>query len=326
MKQATKIKRANAKPVTKKLANAELRQHYFMDRYVIIAPKRNLRPDSMAHQNPSHTTETPTSPPIEQDTPVFQVTDDDGKWLVKVINNKFPALTLDNPKAFGKQEVVIETPEHNREFSSLSLEQVERVFSAYIDRSTKLSKVKGIRYVSVFKNDGPNAGASISHAHSQIIALPIIPPLVEHESFAQQAYMDEHDACPYCDIIAWEEQQKVRIIYEDKNIVAIAPYASQNPFEAWVLPREHRTSFASLTLDERHSTAVALKQIAGFLDNSRISFNFFLQDALKPFEHHFVLRVEPRQTIWAGLELSTGVIINPLPPEEAALWYRGKLK
>ncbi len=307
-------------------ANAEMRKHYFLDRYVVIAPKRNLRPDTLAHNNLSHTTETATTPVIEADKSVFEIKNPDGGWFVKVIKNKFPALSLDNPKAFGDQEVIIETPEHNREFSRLSHEQIGRVFETYLDRLKALGKIKGVRYVSVFKNDGPNAGASIAHAHSQIIALPIIPPLVETESFAQQTYLDDYGSCAYCDVIAWEEKQRVRIIFEDRHIVAIAPYASQNPFEAWILPRAHKPRFGSLNKSERDSIAVVLKQIAGFLDNAKISFNFFLQDSLPPYEHHFVLRVEPRQTNWGGLELSTGVIINPVSPETSVLWYKGKLK
>ncbi len=313
---------AKLKRTATKTALSEIRRHYFLDRYVIIAPKRGLRPDTMSTSLSSHNTETATSPAIEADRSVFEVANPDGGWFVKVINNKYPALTLNNARAYGKQEVVIETPEHNREFSDLSLKQIERVFTAYIARAKALNRIKGIRYVSVFKNDGPAAGASIAHAHSQIIALPVIPPLIETESIAQQVYIDDENSCPYCDIITWEEEQKVRIIFEDEHIVALAPYASQNAFEAWILPRRHKASFAKLSAAERNSTAIVLKKISTFLDALGVSFNFFLQDSLAPYNHHFVLRVEPRRTVWAGLELSTGVIVNPVAPEQAAKWYK----
>jgi UDPglucose--hexose-1-phosphate uridylyltransferase len=111
-------------------------------------------------------------------------------------------------------------------------------------------------------------------------------------------------------------------VAEDKHAIAIAPYASQNPYEVWILPKADRNAFSDLTDDERTSVATMLKRVTMFLDKARISFNFFLQDSLPPFEHHFVLKIEPRQTIWAGLELSTGVIINPVAPETAATWYK----
>lgn len=302
-------------------AKSELRKHYFSDRYVVIAPKRNLRPHDLGIHNPPHTTETATSPDIETDRALFEIKDEAGKWLVRVIANKFPALTLDNPKAYGKQEIVIETPEHNVEFSELSLAQIERVFQAYAERTATLRQIKGIRHVAVFKNDGPKAGASIAHAHSQIIALPIVPPLLAHEATALADYQNEYNACAYCDIINWERQEKSRIICDNQEIFAYAPYASENPFEVWINPKRHVSTFAELHEAERHAMAAVLKSITSFLDQANISFNFFLQDSLVGYDHHFVLKVEPRQSVWAGLELSTGVIINPVSPEQAADWY-----
>jgi UDPglucose--hexose-1-phosphate uridylyltransferase len=316
------VSKINPKNVKSGSADAEIRKHYFLDRYVIIAPKRNLRPDDLVEKNPSHTTETAESPHIEADKAVYQIKTPRGGWHVKVIQNKFPALTLDNPKAYGRQEVVIETPDHNAELSQQSVTQIERVFKAYAERVAVLKQIPGVRYVSVFKNDGPNAGASIAHAHSQIIALPVVPPLVETEAVAAQEYIDDNATCPYCDIIEWERTQKVRVIAQDKHVIAFAPYASLNPYEAWLMPRQHRGTFAELTAEERHSMAVMLKKIIQFLDKGRISYNYFLQDSLEPYQHHFSLRVEPRQTIWAGLELSTGVIINPVTPESASAWYK----
>lgn len=316
------MSKASPKTARSGAAESEIRKHYFLDRYVIIAPKRSLRPDDLIEKNPSHTTETAQSPVIEADKAVYEVRSPRGGWHVKVISNKFPALTLDNPKAYGQQEVVIETPEHNVELSALPASQIERVFTAYAARIAVLSQIPGIRYVSVFKNDGPNAGASIAHAHSQIIALPVIPPLVEEEAMSVQEYINENSTCPYCDIIEWERSQKVRVIAQDEHAIAFAPYASQNPYEAWILPKQHRPVFAELTKAESRSVAIMLKKITQFLDKARISYNYYLQDSLSPYQHHFSLRIEPRQTIWAGLELSTGVIINPVAPEAATEWYK----
>jgi len=306
--------------------NSEIRKHYFLDRYVVIAPKRNLRPDSFAVATGEHKTETSTSRAIEKDPAIFEIKGPDKKWQVKAIDNAYPALSLDNPKAFGKQEIIIETPDHNVEFSELPIAQIERVFEAYINRTTTLKKLHGIRYVSVFKNDGPKAGASIAHAHSQVAAVPIVPPHIVSEAEQIQAYMIEHQTCPHCDVISWERQQKVRVIFEDKHILAISPYATRYPFGVWILPKMHKSNFSELSGDERHSIATILKKITASLDTANISFNYFLHDSLDGFNHHFILQVEPRVTIWAGFEVATGLIINPVPPEYAAMWYNGKVK
>ena len=314
----------NSKPL-KATPAAEIRRHYFLDQYVVIAPKRGLRPDSFKAGESSHQTETATSRPIEQDPAIEQIKDPSGKWLVKVISNAFPALSLDNPLAYGKQEIVIETPKHNVEFSELPLEQIERVFQAYQQRLQSLKKLPGIRYVQVFKNDGPKAGASIAHAHSQITALPFIPPKLIHEAEQIQAYTSQNQTCPHCDVISWELDQKVRVVFEDQHIVAIAPYADDYPFGVWVMPRLHRQRLADLLRAEKRSLGVALKMITARLDNQQISFNFSLQESLDNYDQHFVVQVEPRSTIWAGLEISTGVIINPVAPEYAALWYKNRV-
>lgn len=305
---------------------SEIRKHYFLDRFVIFAPVRNLRPNSFASSENSHKLETATSRAIENDPAVFQITDTHGKWQVKVIANAFPFLASDNPAAYGKQEIVIETPEHNVEFSELPIAQIERIFQAYTDRVTDLYKLPDIRYVVVFKNDGPKAGASIAHAHSQIIAIPFIPPHVEHEAAGYDAYQRQYSQCPICHVLTWEEQQKVRIVFADKHVVAICPYAASEAYGVWIIPRRHVDIFTNLHDAERRSIAIVLKSIAAKLDNAGISFNFFLQDSLPGQGHHFILKIEPRTTTYAGFELATGVVVNPVRPEYAAMWYQGKIK
>lgn len=316
----------SAKPKANQSNSSEIRKHYYLNRYVVIAPKRGLRPDSFRGNRSIHKTESEASPHIENDPALMTIPGPDGHWTVKVVENAFPALSLNNPKAFGKQEIIIETPEHNLEFSELPVEQIERIFHAYIERSQTLMDLKGIEHVSVFKNDGPMAGASIAHAHSQMIAWPIVPPDIQMEAGVIEEYIGTHGTCPHCDIIAWEQKQKGRIIYEDKHIIAISPYATRVPFGAWVLPKTHRSKFADTTAAERHSIATILKKMTAVLDDSMISYNFFLQNHLAYNSHHFVLRLEPRVSIWAGGEFSTGIVINVVSPEYAALWYQGKAK
>lgn len=303
---------------------SEIRKHYFLDRYVVISPKRNLRPDSFAPAQVSHKLETTASPAIENDKAVYEIKDHQGAWLVKVINNAYPSLSLDNPQAYGKQEVIIETPSHNVEFSELTLEQISHVFDAYVARTNTLLHLPGIRYVVVFKNDGPAAGASIAHAHSQIVALPFVPPHLEREAHGIEKYVAEHGSCPYCDLTHWEAKQKKRVIFNNHHVMVIAPYASSSPFDAWIIPKVHAPAFRDLNHDQRQAIGKALKHIACKLDSAGISFNFFLQDSLPGHEHHFVLKVEPRGNTWGGFELATGVIFNPIPPEFAAEWYKSK--
>ncbi len=301
-------------------AGGQLRKDYFVDAYVVIAPKRAQRPD--AKQAPQRVHESPGDADIVQERGLYQLKNQAGDWLVKVIANKYPALTPNTPSAFGKQEVVIETPEHDVEFSELSLTQIERIFSVYIKRTLAMYNLPGIRYVSVFKNDGPKAGASIRHAHSQIIGLPIIPPNLQAEAMAASSYATQHGRSVYGDIIRWEQGQKQRVVYEDSHCIAIAPYASKNPYELWIIPKSDTATFAALTAVERQTIGMVLKKACGYLDSQGIDFNFYLQDAVMHEQQRFILKIEPRKSVWAGLELATGVIINPVAPETAAANYK----
>ncbi len=305
-------------------SQSEIRKHYFLERYVVIAPKRSLRPDSF-----SKTTQpdrpVATQPAFEADKSIFELKNSHGDWQVRVIKNLYSALSLDNPRAYGSQEIVVDTPDYQSRFSDLPVAQIERIFEAYMSRTKALQALEGIRYVVVFKNSGPNAGASIAHSHSQIVAIPFIPPTVELEAAAYDEYVRAHGSSPFQDIIQWELGEKQRIIFEDEHAIALSPYAVREAFGVWILPKQQRARFADLTDSERHSFAVMLKKLTGKLDSVNIDYNYFLQDSLAGEHQHFHLKLEPRPNIWAGFELSTGVIINPISPEYASLWYQDKL-
>jgi UDPglucose--hexose-1-phosphate uridylyltransferase len=305
---------------------SELRKHYFLESYVLISPRRNLRPDSFAKNNLPHLIPSDNCPFDHLDGPGIWEYPRGGGWRVKVIPNKYPALTADNPKAYGVQEVIINTPRHDIEFSDLSVADIVEVFTAYRQRISELSKLEGIRYVLVFKNDGPVAGASVAHPHCQVFALPVIPRKLIMEADALNHYTQHKGTCAHCDLIGWEISQKVRVVAEDKHFIAIAPYASSHAFEVWLLPHRHINKLAELHANEVYSLATILKKITARLDSATISFNYFLQESLDGQDHHFHIKVEPRTTKFGGAELAVGIEINPMPPESAALWYNGRLQ
>jgi UDPglucose--hexose-1-phosphate uridylyltransferase len=301
--------------------DSEIRKHYFLDRYVIIAPKRSLRPDSFTKASQPDRP-VATKPAFAEDESILQADDALGEWQVRVVKNLYSALSLDNNKAYGTQEIVVDTPDYRAHFSDLSVDHIGKIFEVFIQRGNTLRALSGIRYVVVFKNNGPRAGASIAHSHSQIIAIPFIPPTVALEAAAYDQYVRENGSSPFLDIIRWEQEQKVRVIFEDEHTIAISPYAVREAFGVWIIPKVQRANFADLTTEERQSVASFLKLLTTKLDSSNIDYNFMLQDSLPGEKQHFHLKLEPRPNIWAGFELSTGVIINPVSPEYAAEWYR----
>lgn len=314
------------------MKKSEIRKDYFLDKYVIIAPIRNSnkRPHFALQKDENTTAPCRLCPEIVDDPASEEVTqleikNPDGSWRIKVIDNKFPALTLDNFNAYGKQEMVIESPEHAKEIHELPLAHIVDVIDVYIERYKALNKTKGIDYVLVFKNEGGRAaGASISHSHSQIIALPIIPPKVAAEADAMDRYFEEHHSCPYCDIVK-AERKSPRVISEDDHFFVLSPYASESPYGVWFIPKRHVHSMEYLNGSEKESLARAFKKVLAKLDEVGIPYNYFFQNSLDVENHHMVIKLAPRPNVWAGLELGTGVVINPVAPEAAAEFYQEEL-
>jgi len=238
-----------------------------------------------------------------------------------VIKNKFPVVSPANPHAYGAQEVVVETPEHNVEIGELPDAHIMHIFETYIARTRALSRDKKIKYILIFKNHGGKAGASLVHAHSQICATGFLPPHIIDKLTKGQEYRIAHGECYYDELVKREEKGPRRI-FSDAHMVAFTPYASIYNYEAWIMPRRHLDNITQLTHEELHSLATLTKRIIRKVNALQISYNFYLHQAITDKEEHFYLRIAPRRDIWAGIELGSRLIINTVSPEDAARYYR----
>jgi len=301
---------------------SEIRKHYFLDKYVIIAPGRGKRPrGTIAKAVIIPERSCPFCPgKVEKDL-LIKAYPSQKNWHYLALKNKYPVVTLDNPKAYGQHEVIVDTPDHLKELAQFSLEEMVGLLEVYKDRIRELSKIKGIEYILVFKNEGGKAGATLVHAHSQIFASKIVPPDVVEEGAAAKKYEAEKGICPYCDILKKEEKGP-RKIFANKEIVAFCPYASFYHYEAWILPRRHLDNITNLTKKETFSFARVLKKILIKLFTLNVEYNFFLHQIIHDSNQHFYLKIQPRESIWAGIELGSGIIVNSLSPEKAAMIYR----
>ena len=297
----------------------EMRRDYLYDNLVIIAPNRGKRPYDT--KDSGHILiETASSPRLDRNVEVSELNDENGQWLVKVVENKFPSLTSNNPQSYGKQEIVIDTPLASTPFSHLSVEQITNVLRVYQDRTKVLLDQNGIEYVLVFRNDGYESGASLAHAHSQIFALPVVPQKFLHESELIDKYIKNNHRNPFDDIIEYEKRSKKRVVCEDDNFIVFCPYASQWPFELWVMPKQQITSLAELDQKHLKSLAKYLKLYLKKLNQHKISFNIYFENGVDT-NHRLCIKICGRSNIWGGFEVATGIVINTVPPESAAKWY-----
>ena len=323
----------------------ELRKDPVVERWVIIATERARRPMDFAPETvtPRGANGCPFCPGREDRTPPELYRSggaENGSWAVRVVPNKFPALhpegevhaagegIYDRIDGVGAHEVVIESPDHFASLGTLPASHVGEVLVAYRERLLALRKDPRLEYVLIFKNHGVAAGASLEHPHSQLIATPILPELIAEELEGATRYFRMKERCVWCDVVSQERRDGSRLVLEEDGFVAIAPFAPRFPFETWILPTAHRSSFEGVSTDEVDSLSRLLRDLIGRLGRlfDDPPYNFALHTApLKagdPEHFHWHLELMPKLTHLAGFELGTGFFINPTPPEDAARFLR----
>lgn len=303
---------------------SEIRKDPIIDKYVIIAPRRSKRPDQTGAGRGERAVGAMCVFCPEQVDRVadrYHVGPRKRTWRVKVIDNKFPAVSRNNPKAYGIQEVVIETPDHRKQLHDLPVQHIGDIFRAYAQRTRDVAKNKSIEYIMIFKNSGGSAGASIQHSHSQVFATSFIPPQLLRRSQAAQQHRMQTGRCAYCDMIRFEERSP-RCIFRNKDISVFAPFASQNNYEVWMLPRRHFDNVSLMRTRERLVFAQQLKRVLRKITELELPYNYYFHQVVNDEDQHFYIKIRPRGNVWAGVEIGSGVIINPVPPEKAAQYYR----
>ncbi len=330
----------------------EWRKDPVVGRWVIISTERSRRPSDFKLQpEPKRAEVCFFCPGNEDKTPsevlAYRLLGSEPNklgWTVRVVPNKFPALRIEGAlgersegmfemmDGVGAHEVIIETPDHDASLETLPLRHVEDVLWAFRDRILDLKKDERFRSIIVFKNHGAAAGASLEHPHSQLIALPIIPKRIQEELEGCERYYRSHKRCIYCDMIQQEVQSRVRVVAENTEFIALAPFASRFPFEMCLLPMVHDASFEKAHREEySHLAAIlqgVLRRTFSLLNDP--PYNIMLHSA--PWgddcEHfyHWHVEITPRLTGIAGFEWGTGFYINPTPPEEATRFLREVLE
>jgi len=297
----------------------ELRKDYILNRYVIIAEKRKVRPREFHREEKIAEPKVCYFCPGNEHTtpPEIGRVEYKGKWKMRWFPNKFPFLQK-NTKAYGYHEVIVETAEHKKQLWDMGEKDIVGVLKVYALRIKDLEKKKGIKYVSIFKNHGREGGTSILHTHTQVAAMGYVPTLVLDEIRASH----KGKKCLYCSIVKKEANSK-RKAFENKDFVAFCPYASRFNFEIWIFPKKHVKDINEFNENELLNLSKILKRILLKLKKLNCSYNYYLHYAPGGKDLHFHIEITPRLASWGGFEFSTDTVINSVSPENAARFYRG---
>ena len=328
----------------------QLRQNLILKEWVIISTERAKRPEQLKEEKnvqeeiPEYDETCPFCPGNEEktgNTKEFYRIEDAGKWKLRVIPNKFPALV--DPESeinvftegnfrwmdgVGHHEVIVECPDHHLTLGTMEEEKVERIIHTYRKRYEDLMALSHIESIILFRNHGARAGASLIHPHSQLIALPIIPRDLMVRMNESIRYHEEHRMCIFCRLLHAEMESGERTVFETPHFYAFVPYAAYSPFQMWIFPKRHDSSFIHITDEETKDLSVmlrtALRKLYIGLNNP--AYNCIFRSAPKGYENsqffHWYVTIVPRLTRTAGFELGSGMFINPSVPEENAAYLR----
>jgi UDPglucose--hexose-1-phosphate uridylyltransferase len=323
---------------------SELRKDPVTSRWVVISTERRKRPTDFRIEPVAHASDAGACAFCEGHehmTPRELLAHRNGSapngpgWNLRVVPNQFPVLRVegtldrrgeglfDKMNGIGAHEVIIESPKHDDSLATMDDGAVEQVLWAFRERVLDLKQDRRFRYIIIFKNHGAAAGASLDHSHSQLIALPIVPREVRDEVDGAKAHHAAKERCVFCDIVRQEMDEGRRVIAENADMVALAPYAPRFPFETWILPKRHQAMFEDAARHEYASLARLLGDILRRMNRALLMppYNLLIHSAplAEPAGEYFHWHVEiiPTLTKVAGFEWATGFYLNPTSPEEA---------
>ncbi|WP_052223452.1 galactose-1-phosphate uridylyltransferase [Novosphingobium malaysiense] len=318
----------------------EFRQDRTTGLWAIIAPGRGRRPRDLKAARaedsplPAFDPACPFCPGNEHMLP--RIIDEAARdaspgWSARVVPNKFPILQLGSSAekdplgtGYGEHEVIIMSPRHDADIADLLAADVQALVETWFGRFEAVQGMPGIEDVVLFCNRGSTAGASLAHAHSQMIGMPMRSPRVASTLAWSAAYHRDHGRCVVCDELGREISAGDRLVELTDAFAVLVPFAARSPFEQWIVPRRHCPFFLLSDDRERAALGGALQRALRRLNAAAgmVPYNFVLEPGSRDADHapfaHWAIRVVPELTTPGGFELQSDVIVNPYSPEDNA--------
>lgn len=324
----------------------QLRKDPFGPTWVIFSPERGL--ETADFEMAQNNTEISILRPGNEyffDREIFADRPDksqinDPNWSIRVIENPDSLLEDVQPKFSenqmfrvannsGYQEIIVEHPNQEMTLENMPTDHLVKVLKVYRDRIEKLSGNSWVRHIQITRNVGKEAGSLYNHPHAQVLAVSVRNRWLSEEMKAAKDHYEKSHSCLFCDVIASEIMAKERLISVNDDFVAIAPFAAKTPFETWILPKQHNSSFADVQSNTLKNLAKILKDITRALNDSLNNPPYNLMLHTLPIgnenRYHWHIELLPRLTKKAGFDWSSGFYINPTPPEDAARFLKEAL-
>ena len=320
----------------------QLRQNIITGEWVVIAPERAKRPQDFI---------IPKSVKVADKTKCpFCVGSDGYKANEKVrnanseniyvIENRYPAFLENDKKAsvrsfypeegfyrarpsIGDHEVLV-VKDHEKNVMNFGAPLMTELLEMIRSRYLWINKHEQVVSIVPIYNHGAEAGASIDHPHAQIFASGVVANTIEQEKYGAEKYYGINGACVFCDLIAHELREKIRVVEENEDFLAATFYAARFPFETWVYPKKHESQFELTSKTSMKAFAqilcATLEKLDKTLDNPPLNMYIHTLPTISEDSdsYHWHLEITPRVSNYGGFELGSNTIIDVMSPEEAA--------
>jgi len=317
-----------------------MRKDYVSERFMIVLKNeektKNSKKSSFAPGNESMTNPSVLSL-VAKDGMLQRLQDTEDEyvknWSIRVFETKNPAVSINSENsyserphysepAYGYHYIVVASPNENDSFATIDVEQWSNVLVVIQDRVRWLYTQKGVTYVSIYGNHGKDAGSINPHPHLNLVTFSTIPPVIEAEVDASHKILNEKGVCPMCQTVN-AETGGPRQVLQTEGFIAFCPWAPSYPYEFWICPKKHATSFSKITQKEINDLSLILRSTLGGLGKciKDVSFNFVFHlspEKKNSRQIHWHIEVYPITDAWSGLERGYGVFLNKTSPEEAA--------
>jgi len=318
----------------------DMRKDYVLEREVIVHPSTKKKTDAKkcpycpgneSMTNPSLLSLVARDGMLQrlQDSEDFFVEN----WSVRVFESKEPVVSIETKNtytdrplysepAYGYHYIVVASSKHKEPLATMDMEQWSNVLVVVQDRLRWLYTQKGVTYVSIFVNHGKESGSNVEHAHIHMVSFSTLPPIIDEEAEATHQILNEKGVCSMCQVVTTETNGPRQILQTD-GFIAFSPWAPSYPFEFWICPKKHSTSFSKITQKEINDVALILRATLGGLTKEIKDVSFNLAFHLSPEKKnsrqiHWHIEVYPITGHWSGLERGYGVFLNTISPEKAA--------
>jgi len=318
----------------------DMRKDYVLEREVIVHPSTKKKTDAKkCPYCPGN--ESMTNPSllslVERDGMLQRLQDSEDffveNWSVRVFESKEPIVSIETKNtytdrplytepAYGYHYIVVASPKHKETLATMDMEQLSNVLVVVQDRLRWLYTQKGVTYVSIFVNHGKESGSNVEHAHIHMVSFSNLPPIIDEEAEATHQILNEKGVCTMCQVVTTETNGP-RQILQTEGFIAFCPWAPSYPFEFWICPKKHSTSFSKITQKEINDVSLILRATLGGLTKEIKDVSFNLAFHLSPEKKnsrqiHWHIEVYPITGHWSGLERGYGVFLNTISPEKAA--------